>query len=409
MNPMIRVLPVLLLTGAIIPLSAQSLHRMPRQTETRWISFENPDGAKGKGGVTNQGAKGAAFETLDAGEAKVLLDITGSGRITRMWMTIRDRSPEMLRGLKIEMFWDGAQKPAVSAPFGDFFGVGLGRRTPFENAIFSDPEGRSFNCTIPMPFRAGARVVVTNESGKDLTMLFYDIDILRTAGMESDELYFHTYWSRDPSTTLRRDFEILPRVSGRGRFLGTNIGVIANPTYGDHWWGEGEVKVYLDDDKDLPTLAGTGTEDYIGTGWGQGRYINQYQGCSIADGKNKQWAFYRYHIPDPIYFQSGIRVTIQQIGGSEKANVIKLLDDGVPLIPISIHNEPAFTRLLDLSPVPDLHDPTLPNGWTNYYRSDDWSATAYFYLNKPTSNLPALAPATVRTANLVSGDDATQP
>lgn len=114
--------------------------------ETRWNSFENPTSGKGTGGSENKGAKGHPYDYLKAGESKELINVKGSGIITRMWFTIRERSPEMLRSLKIEMFWDGADKPAVSAPFGDFFGNGLGRLVAHENALFANPEGRSFNC-----------------------------------------------------------------------------------------------------------------------------------------------------------------------------------------------------------------------------------------------------------------------
>ena len=293
----------------------QDLFRKPSDTVTRWTSFENPLGRKGEGGQENQGAKGHAFDSVNAREAKTLLDVEGAGIITRMWITINDRSPERLRSLRLEMFWDDAKTPAVSVPFGDFFGVGLGQCVPFECEIFSNPEGKSFNCCIPMPFRTAARIVVTNDSDKKLTHLFYDINYLLTKEHSDDVLYFHAHWRRENPTQLERDFEILPRVKGKGRFLGTNIGVVSDPRYGTLWWGEGEVKVYLDSDKEFPSLVGTGTEDYIGTGWGQGTFDHAFQGSLVADKENGHWAFYRYHIPDPIYFDEDCRFTIQQMGG----------------------------------------------------------------------------------------------
>ena len=119
--------------------------------EPRWNSFENPASEKGAGGQENRGAKGHPYDFLKAGEKKVLMDVSGPGVVTRMWFTIQDRSPKMLRSIKIEMFWDGQEKPAVSAPFGDFFGNGLGRLAVHESELFSSAEGRSFNCFIPMP------------------------------------------------------------------------------------------------------------------------------------------------------------------------------------------------------------------------------------------------------------------
>lgn len=380
-------------------IKAQELYKMPQGKETKWVSFENTSGNKGEGGQVNKGAKGAAFQTLKAGESVNLLNIKGSGTIKRMWMTFNDRSPEMLRSLKIEMFWEGNDKPAVSAPIGDFFGVSLGQRLPFESAIFSDPEGRSFNCVIPMPFKNAARITVTNESTKDLIQLFYDVNLLMEEHGE-DMLYFHTYWSRQNKTTLGKDFEILPKINGKGSFLGTNMGVKTDPALEETWYGEGEIKMYVDGDGKFPTIIGTGTEDYIGTAYGQGAFSNWYQGSPIADVKKGHFAFYRYHIPDPVYFYEDIHITMQQIGGAGKEKVQEFLNKGLNVQPITIHNGLQFINLLDDEPVKALNDPSLPNGWTNFYREDDVSATAYFYLDKPVTNLPALPSVAKRTKNL---------
>jgi len=371
-----------------------------QNAEPRWSSFENLTAGKGQGGTKNNGAKGHASDEIKAGQSVILLDINGPGLINRMWFTIGDRSPEMLRSLKIEIFWDGASKPAVSAPFGDFFGIGLGKKTGFENELFADPEGRSFNCFIKMPFRKSAKLVVTNESSKDLTMMFYDINLLKLDQWNDNNLYFHCYWHRDTITTLGKDYQILPKVTGKGRFLGSNIGVNANPLYKDYWWGEGEVKMYLDNDTDLPTLVGSGTEDYIGTAWGQGKFCTRYTGCLFAGGEKNQWAFFRYHIPDPIFFKNDIKVTIQQIGGTDKAKVISLQKNGVPLIPISIYEIPAIHLLYNPEKYVDLTSKDLPEGWTNFYRSDDLSSTAYFYLNRTENDLPTIQSVQIRTAKL---------
>ena len=116
-------------------------------------------------------------------------------------------------------------------------------------------------------------------------------------------------------TTLQKDYEFLPKVEGRGRFLGVSVGMIADTKqYFKSWWGEGEAKYYIDGDTNNPTLSGTGTEDYIGSAWGQARFINMYQGCPVADHNNMHYSFYRFHVPDPVYFNKDIRVTMQQIG-----------------------------------------------------------------------------------------------
>lgn len=381
-------LALLLLFPLVLP--AQQLYEMPPpDTRSKVSSFENIGGQKGQGGKTNQGAKGNAYEALKAGEQKVLLDVKGAGIIQRIWCTVQDRSFSMLRSLRLQMYWDGAEKPAVDVPLGDFFGIGLGKTAAFESALFSSPEGRSFNCFVPMPYKKGAKVVLTNEGTTDLNLLFFDIDFVELGKADDDALYFHAYWNRQPASPLGADFDLLPKVRGKGRFIGVNVGVNADTVYTDTWWGEGEVKMYMDGDSTYPTINGTGTEDYIGTGWGLGPYAHQYQGCPVADEKNKQYAFYRYHIPDQIYFQKDFRASIQQIGGGNKALVRALLKKGVRLKPISVSHEKGFIRLLDEKM--SIDDPACPNGWVNFYRIDDYSATAYFYLDTPASNLPPLA------------------
>lgn len=356
-------------------LFAQNLYEMPTGVESRVASGENPTGEKGKGGQTNGGRKGAATVPIKAGESRVLAQATAtSGMVRRIWMTFPDRSPQMLRSLKIEMYWDGAAKPAVSAPVGDFFGIGLGRKVAFESAFFSDPEGRSFNCLIPMPFRTAMKIVMVNESKNNLDELFYDVDYTLGDRHPATTLYFHAHYRRENPTTLQKDYEILPRITGRGRYLGVNIGVIVNQKeYFNTWWGEGEVKMYLDGDTDFPTIAGTGAEDYIGTAWGQGQFAHLYQGSPVADENAKRWCFYRYHVVDPIYFYKDARITIQQIGylaPHSRAPVVdnnrKLIKAGPGQVPFDTSTEGKFERV------------------------DDYSSTVYFYLDKTTNNLPPI-------------------
>jgi hypothetical protein len=388
-----------------IILSAQELYKAPApSTITKWISPENISGKKGAGGKANQGAKGSAFLTVKAGEQLVMMDVKGSGIIRRMWLSgTIPRSEEQRRMVRIDMYWDGSKKPAVSAPIGDFFGLGLGLSVPYKNALFSNPEGRSFNFTIPMPYRTGARIVITNESSAH-ALVWYDINYTEEK-VPDDALYFHAYWNRVMHTALGTDHVILPQVNGKGRFLGTNVGVIGDSAYRNTWFGEGEVKVFLDGDKQLPTLAGTGTEDYIGTGWGQGEYQDQYQGSLVSDSKNDVYAFYRYHVLDPVYFQKDCKVTIQQIGNTSVKNLRDMIARGVQLKPVWVFkqgsnadifnlqgNPPEQILLLDRPEIKGINDPMFDKEafGANFYRSDDVSSVAYFYLNKPFSNLPEM-------------------
>lgn len=393
----------LLLAGAV-PAQAQddpsALYRFQEDGRPRWASPENREARKGAGGQENRGGKGHAFDTLPAGASITLADIEGAGIIDRMWITTEDRSPEMLRGLRLDIYWDGAAKPAVSVPLGDFFGAGAGALVPMETALVASPEGRSYVSYLPMPFRTGARLVVTNESGKQLNLIFWDVNYRQMAAPPRDALYLHAFWSRARRTGLGRDFQVLPRVQGKGRFLGTIVTTLTDPAYGKSWWGEGEAKIYLDGDGPHATLVGTGTEDYIGTGWGQGAYVNRFQGSLVADAPRGRWTYYRFHVPDPIFFDQDIRVDLQQIGGWPKDKVIELLKAGAKLKPVTIDpgQRTNFQQLLSSGKA--VTDPGLPSGWTNFYRSDDVSAVAFFYLDAPVSGLPALASAADRLAAL---------
>jgi hypothetical protein len=374
----------------------QQLFEMPKDVQSRVSSFENLNGLKGNGGKDNQGAKGHAFEPIRAGETKTLLDIKEAGIICRIWCTVFDRSPKMLRSLRLKMFWDGAAKPAVDVPLGDFFGAGLGVATTFQSALFVDPEGRSFQCFIQMPFKKSARITLTNESNSNLMMLFFDIDFT-LAPPPTGMLYFHACWNRAKTSMPGKDFELVPTIKGKGRFLGVNIGVNVDSAYGGTWWGEGEVKMYLDGDDKNPTINGTGAEDYAGAGWGLGKFANLYDGCTVSDEKTGQYAFYRFHIPDPVYFQQSFRATIQEIGGGMDAAVKALIAAGVPAIPVTVADVSGglgFTGLRDGGM--KLSDPNFPSGWMNFYRVDDYSATAYFYFDSPTDDLKELAPVSER-------------
>lgn len=379
------ILSIFLVKGVL----AQNLYTLPDNFRSSSISsFENLNGIKGAGGKSNHSAKGNAAEDLKSGQSKTLLELQGPGIIQRMWFTLQNRTPQMMRALRLRMYWDGETKPAVDVPFGDFFGYGLSKVVKIETALFSNPEGRSFNCMIPMPFRKGAKVVITNESPYSVGSLFFDIDFVKFEKPENDDLYFHAYWTRQKTSELRKDFEFLPEITGKGRFLGVNIGVNTDPGYGETWWGEGEVKMYIDNDKELPTINGTGTEDYIGTAWGMGPFTNFYQGCTVANDSTNQYAFYRFHVPDFIGFHQNFRASIQQIGGGMRDVVRKLIKNNVNLEPVTVAWLNGSRLLLD-NPK-DIFDADFPNGWVNFYRIDDYSATSYFYLNTPSTGLSEL-------------------
>lgn len=388
----------------------------PPQVHTRYQNFENPRGVKGGGGTENCGRKGHAFEDLKAGETKTLFQAEGSGVITHIWITVNSPAggvlnPTVLRGVRLDAFWDGASEPAVTAPLGDFFGIGLGRaNVPFECELFSSPGAKAFNCYVPMPFLRSARLTLTNESGVDITHIFYTITYQQQPLAPGEVLYFHAVWRRELETTSGRDFVILPRVSGRGRYLGANLSVVPSTRYGKvkwgeswgiPWWGEGEVKIYLDGDQESATLVGTGAEDYPGTAWGMNAFNHRYQGILVS--QDDGYTFYRYHIPDAIYFHQDIQVTVQQIGGALKRQLLEMEKLNGPIKVVSV-NPPAPRRFIQaLSQGLQLHDDAIAlDDWCNFERDgDDWASCAYFYLDRPENGLPPLQPVAVRMANVL--------
>ncbi len=381
---MTKLTTIIALFAAPLLSSAQTIYQLPKGARSSVSSMENLNGIKGQGGKTNAGAKGSAFTSLKAGDSKTLLDISRPGVIQRMWFTISDRSPAMLRSLKLRIYWDQTTTPAVDVPLGDFFGFGVGKMVAFQSALFSSPEGKSFNCYVPMPFAKGAKLTLTNESAKDLELLFFDIDFVTRDQPDKGSLYFHAIWRKWSDAILGKDVELLPRVSGQGRFLGVSVGVYLDSAYDGSWWGEGEVKMYLDGDRDHPTINGTGAEDYIGTGWGEGVFAHQYQGCLVADDKQRQYSFYRLHIPDEIWFYQDCRVTIQQIGGGPGLKILAMKDAGARLKPVSLSNDKkGFRGLFEKNTPPDALQKATDDDWMNFYRTDEYAATAYFYLDRP--------------------------
>lgn len=364
-------------------MTSELLFSHPHKRYTRWFSPENPQGLKGQGAMSNHGHKGCAFFTLYPGESRTILQQDGPGILRHLWFTYnRFTDPAGPRSLWLDIYWDDAAVPAVSAPFDDFFCQAVStHKIAFENALFSCPEGRSFNCWIPMPFRKNVRIVVTNVAESGAAKIFYCIEATFGEDLPADALYFHCIYQAERRTRLGVDFEILPHLEGCGRFLGCNVQMRGAPGYEGTWFGEGEVKIYLDGDTEYPTLAGTGTEDYILTGWGQGEFANAYAGCTLmqptAEGRDCA-AFYRLHAPDPVWFATDCRVTLQQIGGSEPTRVRRVRHNGAPMKPIScVHPDGRFSDedTIDLDD-DDIH-------YANFLREDYLSAVAYLYLDRP--------------------------
>lgn len=311
--------------------------------KSRAITAENPRGEVGAGGTSSSmlgaGRKGTPCITLPAGTTTTIADISGAGEIRHLWFTVTNHTEAVgfvLRDLVIRMYWDGSSTPAVEVPLGDFFLCGNGERTLVDSDQIAVAPTSGFNSYLRMPFASGAKITIENEHPIDVEGLFYMVDYLGfEPEAEVSELRLCAQWRRSNPTTPGEDYTILDGVEGAGAYIGTYFGITALERY---WWGEGEVKVYLDGDETLPTICGTGTEDYFGGAWAfQDRLSSDaepqvlpfnYRYCGLINRQthdtSRQGVYatamapflgmYRWHTPDPILFSRDLRVTIQLIG-----------------------------------------------------------------------------------------------
>jgi len=338
--------------------------------------------------MKNGGMKGAPADTIHPGQSVVLAHHEGSsGMINAIWFA-QDQynNPKGIGALRISIYWDDSETPAVDAPFEEFFcHAAHHHKHAFENWLFSSPEGRSFNCFVPMPFKTGCKVILTNVSEHLNVSVFYCLQMTCNVELPDDFLYFHCLHQPMRRTRLLEDFEILPTIHGTGRYLGTNVQMYSGEGYAGTWFGEGEVKIYLDGDDTYPSLIGTGTEDYILSAWGQGVFSSLHAGCTLNETDDEgriRTAFYRVHVADPIYFSEECRVTLQQMGGANASSVRNVIKNGAPyrLTSTTLDTDTSAGQML----WGDDADANHPNAiWVNFMREDYVSAVAYFYLDRP--------------------------
>ncbi|MFA0767696.1 MAG: hypothetical protein OXFUSZZB_001024 [Candidatus Fervidibacter sp.] len=332
--------------------------------ETRSISAENPTGEKGGGAKAEPMPDNPASElgrgwkvrpciTLKAGETVTLADIQGAGIIQHIWMTVSEKA---YRTCILRMFWDDEETPSVEVPLGDFFCNGHGLRYEVNALpIVVNPVG-GFNCYFPMPFRQRARITIENQRWEDIGGFYYQITYALIPDLPDNIGYFHAQWRRSMTTREHPEHTILDGVKGRGHYVGT---FLAWTQLSNGWWGEGEIKFYIDGDTEFPTICGTGTEDYVGGAWGFGgkTYSTAFLGYPFrkADaGEVPRHCLYRFHIFDPIRFRSDLRVTIQALGWYPDGKFQPLTDD-IASVAYWYQTEPH-------APFPPL--PTLRERWS---------------------------------------------
>jgi hypothetical protein len=303
------------------------------QGRTRSVTAENPTGEKGKGGMAipdpslpnrpaganladalGQGWKVRPFLRINAGETATLMDVEGPGIIQHIWLVENIHAENMERNMVLRMYWDDEETPSVEAPALEFFAVGHGRIGEVNSLPVTVNARNSLNCFWPMPFRKRARVTLTNEGAGDNVLVAYQITYVETPVPEAAG-YFHAQY-RQGRTADENPYTILDGVKGQGRYVGT---FMAWTQMEGGWFGEGEVKFYMDGDDAFPTICGTGTEDYFLASFGFPKmYSTAYAGSVLPANEHgappQFWSVYRWHVQDPINFDEDLRVTIQAIG-----------------------------------------------------------------------------------------------
>lgn len=324
------------------------LSAMPflRRGRSRAVNAENPTGEKGKGGMAagplGPSRKGSpCLKNIPPGETVILGDIKGCGIISHIWITVDNQTSPgdcfVLRDLILRMYWDGEEYPSVQVPLGDFFCCGFGKECMVNSHPVAVVPSRGFNSYFQMPFHRSARITLENQHVNQIPAFFYQIDYCLYDTLPEECSYFHASWRRQPVTERGVDYIIADGIRGQGHYAGTYL---ALSTLERYWWGEGEVKFYIDGDQEYPTICGTGMEDYFGGSWSfasragnnktvENTYCTPYLGYPYYsrhddlvshpyhnDDCPPMRGFYRWHITDPVYFEEDLRVTVQQIGVS---------------------------------------------------------------------------------------------
>ncbi|MFC1582538.1 glycoside hydrolase family 172 protein [Planctomycetota bacterium] len=316
---------------------------------TRMVTAENVYSEKGRGGMaevtgTQPEVEKIGQETRDGSAARdlglkwkvrpcilipgqksaTIMDTDGPGIIQHIWITVNNK---FHRDLILRIYWDDNEYPSVESPLGDFFCTSWRADTNILALPINVNPRNGLNSYFPMPFKKHARVEIENRSPEDCSGFFYAITYAETEVADEDA-YFHASFRRTNPVPYKEDYLIVDGIEGKGQFVGTYMAWQQN---NNGWWGEGEIKFFMDGDEEFPTLCGTGTEDYFGGAWGFGQnftapFLGYQEGA--CDGKpGNRHGLYRFHIMDPIRFDKNLKVTMQAIGWRSEHRYLPLQDD----------------------------------------------------------------------------------
>ena len=319
--------------------------------KSRSISPENFNGEKGKAGMATTGNGANAARDLGIGwkmspsvtikkkTTYTVAEMDGPGSVQHIWMTPTGN----WRFAIIRMYWDDETQPSVEVPMGDFFCMGWTKYAPLQSLAVCVNPGSAFNCYWPMPFRKKCKITMENLDDEDM-VLYYQVDYVLTE-VPSDAAYFHAQFRRVNSLPYKQDYTIVDSIKGKGQYVGTYIAYGAKD---NGWWGEGEIKFFMDGDTKFPTICGTGTEDYFCGSYDfdtqtkneagvenshYTEFCTPYTGLAQVirgDGHYnvmQRFGLYRWHITDPIRFDKNLKVTIQDIGWRRDGRYLPLQDD----------------------------------------------------------------------------------
>ena len=319
--------------------------------KTRSISPENFNGAKGEGGKATTGTGSKPSRDLGQGwkvspsvviKSKTtftIAEIDGPGSIQHIWMTPTGNCRYSI----LRFYWDDETTPSVEVPVGDFFCMGWGQFAPVQSLAVCVNPGSGFNCYWPMPFKKKCKITMENIDDEDM-YLYYQVDYILTQ-VPDDAAYFHAQFRRVNPLPYKQDYTLVDGIKGRGQYVGTYMAYGSNK---NGWWGEGEIKFFMDGDTKFPTINGTGTEDYFcgaydfdthkknEAGVDESNYTefsSPYTGLPQVirgDGHYniaQRFGLYRWHITDPIRFEKDLKVTIQDLGWRHDGRYMPLQDD----------------------------------------------------------------------------------
>src|SRR5215469_269448 len=266
------------------------------------------------------------------GQSATILDVKGAGVVTHLWFTIASDDQHHLKYLVLRAWWDGESSPSIEAPIGDFFGLGLGEYFTYQSALLAVAPVKALNSYFAMPFASAARITVTNEGKKKTDALYFAADYVNLDSLPGDVARFHAQyrqaapakgWTDNWGNEYGDDINgkknlngegnyVFLDATGHGHFVGVTQAVEQNQEF---WFGEGDDMIFIDGDA-MPTINGTGTEDYYNGAWdfnGQ-PFAYMHNGAPyIVDAERigGRYCLYRWHSESPIAFEKSIRVTIE--------------------------------------------------------------------------------------------------